>query len=151
MNIGVVTRVLVCGLFSIVALACGGSDDSAPQTNCGNTQTPRALQLKDVSPAIGASVPNSGIVQTFTVVDQLLQFSPNLALSTAHTAGQPTPTPTKWSITVDGGNTVYTSEPISWASAPAHVELNSLNMLKTDDGCIFALPKQMFNYDITLP
>jgi len=138
-------------LFSIVACACGGSDGDPAKPNCGTTQAPTALEIADVSPAIGASVPNSGIVQTFTVVGKLLQFPPNLALSAAHTAGQPTPTPTQWQISVDGEDTVYTSEPISWTSAPAHVELDSLNMLKTSDGCVFALPKQMFKYDITQP
>jgi len=151
MNIGVVTRALGCGLFSIVAVACGGSDADAPKTNCGTTQAPTPLEVTDVSPAIGASVTNSGIVQTFTVVGQLLQFPLNLALTTAHTAGQPTPTPTKWTVSVNGDDTVYTSEPISWASAPAHVELDSLNKLETADHCVFALPKQMFKYDVAAP
>jgi hypothetical protein len=96
-------------------------------------------------------VKNSGIVQTFTVVGQHLQFTPNLALTSAHTAGQPTPSPTKWFVSVSGEDTVYTSEPISWASAPAHVELDSVNSLQTSDGCVFKLPQHMFKYDVTAP
>lgn len=151
MNIGAVTRALGCGLLSVVTSACGGSDGDAPKANCGTTQAPTALEITNVSPTVDASVPNSGIVQTFTVVGHLLQFTPNLALTSAHTAGQPTPTPTKWIVSVNGADTVYTSEPISWTSAPAHVELDSLNMLKTADGCVFALPTQMFKYDVTQP
>jgi len=134
-----------------MALACGGSDGEAPKANCGSLEAPTALEVTDVSPAIGASVTNSGIVQTFTIVGQLLQFTPNLVLTGAHTAGQPTPTPTKWTIIASGENAVYTSEPISWTSAPAHVELDSANKFETADHCVFALPKQMFKYDVTAP
>lgn len=147
MNVGAVTRAVGCGVLSVVASACGASDGP----NCGTAQAPAALEIRDVSPAVDASVANAGVVQTFTVVGHLLQFTPNLALSSAHTAGQPTPTPTKWFITTSGGDTVYTSEPITWDNAPGHVELASLNGLKTADGCVFALPKQMFKYNVTKP
>ncbi|HEX2672063.1 MAG TPA: hypothetical protein VHM25_14375 [Polyangiaceae bacterium] len=152
MNIGVVTRLIGCGLLSVVTSACGGSDGDAPKPNCGTAQAPTPLEIADVSPAVDASMPNAGIVQTFTVVGKLLQFTPNFALTGAHTAGQPTPTPTKWTVSVSGEDTVYTSEPISWANAPAHVELNALNKLEdTTDHCVFALPQQMFKYDVTKP
>lgn len=152
MNIGVVNRVLGCGLFSLVALACGGSDGgNQPKPGCGTEQAPTALEISNVSPAIGASVKNSGIVQTFTVVGHALQFTPNLAAPAAHTAGLPSPSPTQWLLTLSGSDAVYTSEPISWANAPAHVELDSLSLLKTSDGCVYSLPQQMFKYDVTAP
>lgn len=152
MNIGVVSRALGCGLFSIVLLACGGSDGSdTPKTNCGTVQAPTPLELKNVSPAAGASVANSGIVQTFTIVGKRLQISPSFALPAAHTAGQPIPTPTTWTLTLDGDDTVYTSQPMSWTTAPAHVEIDASGLQQTQDGCVFALPKPIFAYDITAP
>ena len=108
MNIGVVNRALGCGLLSIAVVACGGSDDPA-KPNCGTAQAPTPLELKDISPAVDASVMNSDIVQTFTIVDRHLQIDPSFVLPAAHTAGQPIPSPTQWSIGVSGADTVYTS------------------------------------------
>lgn len=132
----------------LVAAACGGSDE---KPSCGTEQAPTAIEIKDVSPAVGASVPNAAIVQRFTLVGRLLQITPSFLLPAAHTAGQTVPTPVQWSIAVSGADTVYTSEPISWQNAPAHVEADSNAPLKTSDGCIFALPKQIFEYDVTTP
>ncbi|HYQ01443.1 MAG TPA: hypothetical protein VER96_22375 [Polyangiaceae bacterium] len=153
MDIGLMKRALGFGLlFSVAALACSGSDDSTPQTpGCGTQQAPTALEIKDVSPALDASVKNSSIVQTFTVAGHALKFTPNLAAPAAHTAGLPTPNPTKWTLSLNGSDAVYTSEPIAWSNAPGHVELDSLNLLKADDGCFYALPQQMFKYDVTAP
>jgi hypothetical protein len=150
MNIGVVNRVLGCGLLSLVLAACGGSDDPV-KPNCGTAQAPTAIELEDVSPAVDASLPNAGIVQTFTIVGRHLQIKPTFVLPAAHTAGQPVPSTTQWSLSVVGDDTVYTSTPFSWQNAPAHVEIDSSNLLQTSDGCILALPKQLFKYDVTAP
>ncbi|MET0795439.1 MAG: hypothetical protein ABW061_28230 [Polyangiaceae bacterium] len=148
MNIGVVKRVLGFGLLGLVAVACGGSD--APNANCGTAQQPKAIEIKDVSPAAGASVKNSVIVQSFTIVGQHLQIETNFGLPAAHTAGQSVPTPLKFTIAASGADTVYTSDPFSWQNAPAHVEIDSGGLLETN-GCISALPEKLFEYDVTAP
>ncbi|HKO47817.1 MAG TPA: hypothetical protein VJV79_08840 [Polyangiaceae bacterium] len=150
MNIGVVNWVLGCALLGISGLACGGTDD-APAANCGTAQAPMAIEIKDVSPAADASLPNSAIVQSFTLVGRHLQIEPSFILPVAHTAGQPVPAQGRWTLAVSGADTVYTSEPLTWTTAPAHVEIHSSGLLQTSDGCILALPKQMFKYDISKP
>jgi len=150
MHIGVVNRALGCGLLGIALVACGGSD-AQPTANCGTAQQPMAIEIKDVSPGAGASVKNSAIVQSFTIVGRHLQIESNFGLPAAHTAGQSMPTPMHWAIAASGADTVYTSEPFSWQNAPAHVEIDSAGLLQTSDGCISALPEQLFEYDITAP
>ncbi len=147
MKIGVVSRIVGCGLLGLVALACGGSDDES----CGTAAAPKPITIKDVSPAYGASVPNSAIVQSFTIAGQHLQLDLGFSLPPAHTAGQSVPAPMHWSITTSGADTVYTSEPFSWQTAPAHVEVYPSSAFKTADGCILGLPKPLFQYDITAP
>jgi hypothetical protein len=149
MNIGVLNRVVGCGLLGLLALACSGSDDPP---DCGTAAAPKPIVIKDVSPAFGASVPNSGIVQSFTIVGQHLQLDLGFSLPPAHTAGQSVPAPMHWSITTSGADTVYTSEPFSWQAAPpAHVEVYPSSAFQTADGCILGLPKPLFQYDITAP
>ena len=151
MNIGVLNRVFGLGLFSILLVACGGSDDE-PAANCGTTQSPKLIEIKDVSPALDASVPNASIVQKFTLVGQHLQLKdPSFVLPAAHTAGKTIPTPSQWTLSVSGADTVYTSAPLSWENAPAHVEVESSGLLSTPDGCVWTLPKQIFKYDVTVP
>jgi len=148
MKIGVMGWALGCGL-SLATAGCGGSDD-ADKPSCGTVQEPVAIELKDISPAAGASVKNSAIVETFTIVGRHLQIPTTFALPAAHTAGQPVPSPTQWSVAVSGADTVYTSEPLSWQNV-GHVELDSYGQLATSDGCILALPAKMFEYDATPP
>ena len=150
MNIGVVRWALGYGLLAVAAgaSACGGSDERT----CGTAQSPVAIEVKDVSPAVNASVANSAIVQTFTLVGQHLHIDPNnLVLPAAHTAGLTIPTQVAWSISLIGADTVYTSEPFSWQKAPAHVEIESAGAMETPDHCALALPKQLFKYDVTMP
>jgi hypothetical protein len=148
MNIGVVNRLVGCGLLGLVALACGGSDD--PAATCGTAAAPKPIAIKDVSPAYGASVPNSAIVQSFTIVGQHLQLDLGFSLPPAHTAGQSAPAPMRWSITTSGVDMVYTSEPFSW-TALGHVEVYPSSAFQTSDGCILGLPKPLFQYDVTAP
>ena len=151
MNNGVVMRGVVCGLLGIVAVGCGSSDTKDPPANCGTAQAPMAIELKDISPALGASVPNSAIIQRFTIVGRHLQIEASFGLPAAHTAGQSTPTPVHWTFAASGADTVYTSEPFAWQNAPAHVEVDSAGLLQTSDGCISALPAKIFQYDVTAP
>jgi hypothetical protein len=150
MNNGVMARVVVCGLLGVVAVGCGSSD-TKDTPNCGTAQAPMAIAIKDVSPTVGASVPNSAIVERFTIVGRHLQIDASFGLPAAHTAGQSVPTLVHWTYAVSGADTVYTSEPFAWQNAPAHVEVDSAGLLQTSDGCISALPNQIFQYDVTAP
>lgn len=150
MDIGVGNGALVFGLLALMTVGCGASDE--PKPNCGTQQNPMALEVKDVSPAVDASVKNAGIVQTFTLVGQHLQLDTRFAKTgTAHTAGETTPKPLSWTLAASGADTVYTSEPFSWQNAPAHVELDTNSLMATTDGCVLALPSQLFKYDVTAP
>ncbi|HEY4103094.1 MAG TPA: hypothetical protein VGM44_04350 [Polyangiaceae bacterium] len=108
--------------------------------------------LKDIAPASGSSVPNANIVQTFTIVGQHLDFAPDFALPASHTAGISTPTAIGWTVAVSGADTVFTSEPFSWATAPSHVELDPGGALEdTMTNCVWTLPTPTFSYDVTAP
>ena len=165
MNNGVVMRAVWCGLLAAVLLGCGSTDSGnsggaagagpkmgAATADCGTVQEPLEFTISNVSPALGASVPNTGIVQTFTIVGQYLKIdNGSFALPTAHTAGTPTPSPIVWTYAASGGNTVYTSQPITWQTAPAHVEFVPAGLLVLEDGCVSSFPTPVFNYDITAP
>ncbi|HEX3853415.1 MAG TPA: hypothetical protein VHW01_20765 [Polyangiaceae bacterium] len=132
-------------------LGCSSSDKNGA-SDCGSAANPMVFEVKDVSPAIGASVPNSNIVQTFTIVGQHLEFGPDFALPALHTAGTSTPNPITWSLAVSGADTVFTSMPISWATAPGHVELDPGSPVEdTTTSCVWTLPTPTFSYDVTAP
>jgi hypothetical protein len=147
-----------CGLAALAAIGCSSSDkpSSGPNmtatANCGNVSQPKPFMLTNVSPTAGSSVPNSGIVQTFTLSGEHLQITPTLALAATHTAGLSTPQPVHWLITVSGADTVYTSEAISWQTAPGHVELDPPGaVVDTTTNCVSILPTPVFSYDVTAP
>src|SRR5665213_2770983 len=130
MSQGVTGRVgamLLCGL-ALAGCSSGKSADTGPNMTatptCGSASEPKVFTLSGVSPAIGSSVPNSAIVQTFTIVGVNLEILPTFALMAAHTAGAPTPNPVRWALAESGADTLYMSEPITWATAPGHVELD---------------------------
>lgn len=161
MNNGVVMRAVLCGLVGIVLAGCGSSDNGnngggggpnmMATADCGSLSDPLTFTLKDVSPAIGASVPNTGVVQRFTIVGQYLQIdNRSLGVSAAHTAGAPSPSPIAWTYAPSGGNTVYTSVPITWQT-PGHVEFVPTGPLETSDGCVSEFPTPVFSYDVTTP
>ena len=164
MNNGVVMRALGCGLLGALFLVGCGSDSSnngggagagpkmgVATADCGTVQEPLEFTLKDVSPALGASVPNSGVVQRFTIVGKYLQVdNGSFALSAAHTAGSPSPTPIVWTYAPSGDDTVYTSVPITWQTA-GHVEFVPAGLLETADGCVSTFPTPIFSYDVTAP
>ena len=152
---GWVGVVALCGL-ALAGCGSGSSSDNGPNmtatANCGSASAPKLLGLSGISPAAGASVPNSEIVQTFTIDDVHLQILPTFALMAAHTAGQPTPSPVEWTITLSGADTVYTSLPITWQTAPGHVELDPPGLLEdTTTHCVSVLPTPTFSYDVTAP
>jgi len=151
--------VLGCGLFGLGLIGCGSSDSDtktepkmgAATPGCGTVQEPLELTLANVSPALGSTVPNANIVQSFTIVGKLLKVPLSFALPVAHTAGAPVPAVVSWTYGASGGDTVYTTLPMSWTTAPAHVELNPPGLLQTDDGCVSVLPTPTFRYEISAP
>jgi len=160
MNRGQVGTGFVCGLLGLVAVGCGSPDSDNKQTgpkmgaataDCGTVQEPLVLTLKDVKPAAGNSVANAGIVQSFTIVGKLLKIDPSFAYSAAHTAGGAVPSPVSWTVVGSGSDTVYTTLPMSWTKAPAHVELSPPGLLEGEDGCVSVLPTPTFSYDVTAP
>lgn len=159
MTHGYVGWVVGCGLLGLTTLGCGSDDPDksmeprmgAATADCGTIQEPLVLTLANVKPALGSSLPNANIVQSFTIVGKLLQLEPSFAHSAAHTAGSAVPSPTSWTIAASGGDTVYTSLPMSWTTAPGHVELGPPALLSTEDGCVSVLPTPTFRYDVTAP
>jgi hypothetical protein len=151
MNIGVSRRALGFGLFSMLLVACGSSDDKPADPNCGTEQAPTRVEIKNVSPMFGASVANANIVESFTLVGQHLELSPSFLLPAAHTAGKTVPTPSQWTLSISGADTVYTSEPLSWEKAPAHVEVDPSGLMQAPDHCVYSLQTPIFEYDVTEP
>src|SRR6185503_11700177 len=105
-----------------VALGCGGDDPAAEKKDCGTPSNPDPFVIESLEPAIGASVPNGGIVHRLKVVGSLIPESIPLTLLPAHTAGSPTPALT-FAITFESDGASYASPPVAWATAPGHVEL----------------------------
>ncbi len=161
MEQGYVGWVVGCAVLGLVAVGCGSGDDDSdqekepkmgtPTAGCGTVQEPLVLTLKDVKPAAGTSVPNADIVQTFTIVGKLLELRPAFAAGATHTVGTSVPTALTWTLAASGGDSVYTSQPMSWTSTSGHVELDPPGLLATDDGCVSVLPTPTFSYDVTAP
>ena len=146
-------RCVVVGLGASFALACGGGDDGGGDSNekdCGTASDPDPFVIANVEPAVGASVPNTGIVHRFKIVGTLYVDTLQTLLVAAHTAGTPTGNP-MWTITNDGDGALYTSSPITWTTAPAHVEVDFAGGYAAPDGCVFAFPSPMFSYELTAP
>lgn len=148
---------VVLGGLALAGCGSGSSSDSGPNmtatATCGSESAPKLLTLTGVSPAAGSSVPNSAIVQTFTIVGMHLAITPTFALMAAHTAGQPTPSPVEWQVSFPpSGDTLYTAQPVTWQTAPGHVELDPPGLLEdTTTHCVSVLPSPTFSYDVTAP
>ncbi len=141
-------------LAALAAVGCGSSDTNSSSSACGTQLSPDEFKVSAVSPAIGASVPNSGVVQSFTIDGQLIQVTPTFSPAATHTAGDAMPNPLGWTPTVSasGKDTVYTSAPVTWATAPGHVELNIGGLFQNQtSGCVSRFPGPMFSYDVTAP
>jgi hypothetical protein len=158
MNQGVAGWMGITVLCGLAAVGCGSSSssDSGPNmtatADCGSVSVPKLLTLSGVVPAAGSSVPNSAIVQTFTLVGMHLELTPTFLLMAAHTAGHSTPDPVKWTVLLSGADTLYTSEPITWLTAPGHVELDPPGLLEDPTThCVSTLPTPTFSYDVTAP
>jgi hypothetical protein len=144
-----------CVLTALAVVACGSSDDKSSGNSCGTQLAPGEFKVSNIMPAKGSSVPNSGIVQTFTIDGQTVQLTPTLGLAMPlHTAGAITPNPVTWhfSVAPSGTDTIYTSEAVTWATAPGHVEVYIGGQFQNPTtGCVSEFPGPMFSYDITAP
>jgi len=151
-----------CLVGLLMVVGCGSTDGSAKGTpgpnmgpataECGSVSQPHEFEITNLTPALGSSVPNVNIVQTFTIANKLIQVPANgFARPAAHTAGASIPAITTWTFGPSGADTVYTSAPLSWTTAPGHVQIDPAGLIVTTDGCVFALPNPLFSYDITAP
>jgi hypothetical protein len=133
---------------ALVLTACGGEDEAT----CGTIDEPLLLELTELAPADGSSVPNAGIVQGFTVrgLDALIdEFA--FQKSSLHTAGDPTPATFSITPTGVGDEAVrYDFAPLSWGEAPSHVEIVAAAVYSSGE-CVYALPTPLFRYDVTAP
>jgi hypothetical protein len=137
---------VLCALSALSSVGCSSSSDSK---SCATGSTPTQYQISNLSPAVGSSVPNTGNVLSFTIVGELVELMPTFGPTAAHTAGAGMPNPLTWTLTASGKDSVYTSQPITWAKAPAHVELSVAGEFQTADGCFSDFPSPLFSYDIT--
>jgi hypothetical protein len=134
-----------------VTLACGGGDEGGEaKPDCGTESDPDLLVLANVEPTVGAAVPNTGIVHRFKILGTIQPTTLTLGLPAAHTAGLPIPNPTMWQPTPESDGYLYTSSPMSWTTAPSHVQIE-VGMLRDPEGCIYAFPSPLFSYEITAP
>jgi hypothetical protein len=113
-------------LAATALFGCGSdakSTSTPPGPTCSNAATPTPFTLTDVTPAAGASVPNQAIVQKFPSAPggSIQQLS--VEYSAAHTAGIPTPAPEYTIATDANGASVFEFMPITWETAPGHVEI----------------------------
>jgi hypothetical protein len=139
----------MCLVLAAALVGCAGDDDDETPA-CPGISSPALLELADVTPAPGSTLPNEDIVHAFTVTTPVAFDSIAFALSAAHTAGNPTPGFT-FSLMLEGSGVVYTAEPLTWETAPAHVEFYSPVVYQTPDGCGYKLPSPLFSYDVTAP
>jgi hypothetical protein len=136
----------------LVALApclVGCSDDPSGPT-CAGISSPVVLELAELTPALGATVPNDGIVHSFTVTGEIAFTSIAFAYSKAHSAGDANPR-LEFSYSQEDGGVAYTAEPTRWENAPGHVEMAVPVVYETSEGCGYRLPLPLFSYDVTTP
>jgi len=137
--------------------ACGdsgsGNTDAAATADagvvCGTRSNPGVLKLTGLSPAIGSTVANQGIVHAFLVVKAPAVFT-NFTLNygASHTAGRSTPADLEFKVTASGSDLVYQLTVDAWSHAPGHVELEASGGYATLAGCSWVFPSPLFSYDI---
>lgn len=153
-----IRKVLPLGL--VVALAIGACDSGAtnPTSNdagmggsvCGTHANPGILKLTGLSPALGATVVNQGIVHGFVVENAPAVFTNfTLEYGATHTAGLSTPSDPTFQTAPSGNNLIYQLTVNGWSYAPGHVELEVRASYDTGKGCTWAFPTPLFSYDIT--
>ena len=131
-------------------LALAGCSPSSTDVTCGGVGAPADLHLSNVTPALGSTVANAGIVHSFSVTDDIAFEKMTFSYPAAHTAGAPDPALT-FKAVVSATTTDFTFAAVAWETAPAHVEINSNSIYQTPDGCGYRLPTPLFAYDIEAP
>ena len=152
-------RVLLLGLAATFAFgACGDAsvtpptdtDASTSSSVCGTHASPGILKVTGLSPAIGATVANRGIVHGFVVENAPAVFvNFPLNYTAAHSVGLSKPADPKIQATQSGSNVIYQFTVDGWSRAPGHVELFVSNGFDTMKNCYWVFPSPLFSYDIT--
>ena len=150
-----------CGATAVVvflATACSSGGDGETSGRANQPVCPTSgvmpIELTQVAPATGASVPNGMIAHTYQTVGLDARFA-SLRLATLgnHTAGaipalSPTVTPVP--RTDGSGNDYLYAFTITWPTAPGHVALADPSIYQSSaDGCEYQLPSPLFEYDVT--
>jgi hypothetical protein len=142
-------RWIVFLLSGALTLGCGDDgDDDDSGSDCGTTSNPDPFVITNVEPALGTTVPNAAIVHRFKIVGKVIVDRVLADLAATHTAGEPASDPT-WSFTAEADGASYTASPITWTTAPGHVEVDFGGAYASPvDDCVLAFPSPMFSYEI---
>jgi len=140
---------------SFLAVGCGDDDadgddgSGGSQSSCGTAASPDVLTLTAVAPAAGATVPANGVVHTFTIVDTPGTFSQfTFAFDASHTAGTPDPPSFQLLATPEGDDLRFVANPVTWSNAPGTVHLDVQDVYEFPDGCVYAFPSPLFDYQV---
>jgi hypothetical protein len=140
-------------LFACAPSLLGCSDEPDAQSDvpiCAGLSNPAVIELTELEPALGASVPNEAIVHSFTITGDVAFTSIAFAYSKLHDAGDARPA-LELTYSNEASGVVYTSGPTSWENAPSHVEMAVPLVYETAAGCAYTLPVPLFSYDVTAP
>jgi hypothetical protein len=164
---GLLTALLATAVAATTA--CGGDDDGSGGGNggsggnggttsstgagtpgCGTPEAPTPFTLSDLGPPAGASVPQSNVVHTFTTTNAPgVVESVTFLFGAANTAGTPMG---MFSFTITdnmNGTYRYDAAPVTWPTAPGHVEFAVQEVFEFPNGCFYAFPNPLFSYDVT--
>jgi hypothetical protein len=136
-------------LLATLALAAGCSSSSST-IDCAGAAAPAELHVSNMIPELGSTVANDAIVHSFSVLDDIAFDDMALSYAQAHTAGDSDPA-LSFSYVVSTTTTDFTFKAVTWATAPAHVEVNSEAIYETPDGCAYRLPTPLFAYELDAP
>jgi hypothetical protein len=137
--------------FSLVlALPLGGCSDDPSGPTCPGISNPTVLELTELTPTLGATVPNDAIVHSFVVTGDVAFASIVFGFLEGHDAGKASP-PLELSYSKQAHGVVYTAEPTSFEHAPGHVEIGVPVVYETPDGCGYRLPSPLFSYELSAP
>jgi hypothetical protein len=137
-------------LAALELLLLAGCSASSSDIVCGGAAAPAELHVGSVAPELGATVANDAIVHSFSVLDNIAFEDMALTLAPAHTAGASDPALT-FAYKISTTTTDYTATPVTWDTAPGHVEINSDAIYQTPDGCAYRLPTPLFSYEVDAP
>jgi hypothetical protein len=118
---------------------------------CGTEAEPTLLEVIEVVPEVGATVPNLDIVQAYTVTNGPAPLgSFNFEYLADHTTGNYTAAP-QIRIQADDVGYRYTFDPpIAWENV-GHVEFRQTDVFEDGDGCFWKLPSPLFDYEVVTP